>query len=92
MVGSYTDTLLNTKVVPTDSACRKCRLLQKCKDKAKQSFRRDNVFFFSLRFYVIETGAKRLIQASGEMTDTSISVKSPVLEASTTKLQFEFDK
>ena len=70
-------------------------MLQKCKDKAKQSFRRDNVFFFfffSLRFYVIEAGAKRLIQASGEMTDTSVSEKSPVLEASTTKLQFEFDK
>lgn len=57
------------------------------KDKAKKSFRFNNVFFF-LRFYTIET-----IQASGKMTDKSVSeLKSPVLQASTIELQFEFDK
>lgn len=62
------------------------------KDKAKKSFRFNNVFFF-LRFYTIETSAKRVIQASGKMTDKSVSeLKSPVLQASTIELQFEFDK
>lgn len=61
------------------------------KDKAKKSFRFNNVFF--LRFYTIETSAKRVIQASGKMTDQSVSeLKSPVLQASTIELQFEFDK
>lgn len=60
------------------------------KDKAKKSFRFNNVFF--LRFYTIETSAKRVIQASGKMTDKSVSEKSPVLQASTIELQFEFDK
>lgn len=61
------------------------------KDKAKKSFRFNNVFFF-LRFYTIETSAKRVIQASGKLTDKSVSEKSPVLQASTIELQFEFDK
>lgn len=82
--------VLNEKAKPTDGARWKCRLLQKTKTKQRKAFAL--IMFLFLRFYTIETSAKRVIQASGKMTDKSVSEKSPVLQASTIELQFEFDK
>jgi len=46
-------------------------------------------FIVSLRFYWVEKGAKRMIQAaSGKMTDTSVTKKSLVLQASTIEARF----
>ena len=70
----------------------KYRLLQKCKDKAKQSFRCNDSFFcccFSFAILRDRNCTKRVMQASGEMTDTSVSEKLPVLQAGEIELQFD---
>ena len=63
--------------------------------KAKQSKAFAVIMFFVLFccccfFFLREAGDTGV--RGNEMTDTSVSEKSPVLEARTTKLQFEFDK
>ena len=50
------------------------------------------MLFFAILRYRDGREASGVIQASGEMTDSSVSEKQPVLKPCTNELQFEFYK